>query len=110
MAWFPRLTASFPGGFSYSYDLVAIVEIAVTGMRPLRSAAYHTSGLANHFLLPRSLSALGGHRYSSSSFRLEVKACSQIQTEVGEELMPTPVPFLFSKSSVNVTCGVPGMQ
>ena len=96
MAGYPRLTASLPGGFSYSYDLVAIVEIAVTGMRPLRFAAYHTSGLANHFLLPRSLSALGGHRYSSSSFRLEVRACGQIQIEVGEELVPTPVPFLFS--------------
>lgn len=96
MAGFPRLTASFPGGFSYSYDLVAIVEIAVSGMRALRSPTYHTSGLANHFLLPRSLSAFCGHRYSSSSFCLEVKACRRIHTEVGEELMPTPVPFLIS--------------
>jgi len=85
VAGYPRLTASLPGGFSYSYDLVAIVEIAVTGMRPLRSAAYHTSGLANHFLLPRSLSAFCGHRYSSSSFCLEVKACGEIKIGASSE-------------------------
>jgi hypothetical protein len=84
VAGYPRLTAYFaplplPGGFSYSYDMLAIVKIAVTGMTASRSAAYHTSGQANHFPLPRPLSALGGHRYFSSSFRLEVKACRQIQ-------------------------------
>ena len=74
-----------PGGFSHSYELLVIVEIAVTGMTASRSATYRTSGPANHFPLPRPLSALGGHRYSSSSFRLEVKACREIKIGASSE-------------------------